>query len=169
VELRDLLTGGDRRSIARADEALQIARIDREAVDELARLAVDEDALVSSRALDVLEKLVHEVPEWIEPHRSVFLAKLDSPFWEARLQCVRAIPLLEWNAEERPKVIDALRRHIDDEQKFVRCWALDAFAMVANDPSHASELSERLSEFLGSGVPSMQARARAVVKRLARP
>ncbi len=170
MELRDLLTGGDRRSIARADEALQIALADRKAVDELARLTADPDPLVASRSLDVLEKLVHKVPEWIEPHRMVFLHNTTHPYWEARLQCVRAIPLLKWNLFERLQVIMSLRQRIVDEQKFVRCWALDSFAQLAgDDPELNRELAQHVERFMSSGVPSMTARAKAIVKRMNRP
>jgi HEAT repeat protein len=167
VELRDLLTGGDRRSIAQADKALQIAREDRAAVDELARLTGDEDWLVAQRACDVLEKLLRERPEWVQPHRQVFFSLLSSPYWETRLQCVRALPLFAWSAKKRRAVVEVLRKAIDDEQKFVRCWALDGFAlMVADEPAFQTELLGRVSEFLGSDAPSMRARAKAIAKRL---
>src|SRR5579862_4573007 len=96
MTVRDLLTGGDRRSIARAPDALAIAREDREAVDELARLTGDSDWLVAQRACDVLEKLLRERPEWVQPHKLAFLEMLKSPYWETRLQCVRALPLFAW-------------------------------------------------------------------------
>ncbi len=167
MQLRDLLTGGDRRSIAHASQALAFARDDSEAVAELACLTSDTDPLVAMRACDVLEKLLHEDVTQVQPYKDVFIRQLQSPFWESRLQCVRALPLFHWSAEERPAVIQALRERIDDEQKFVRCWALDGFALlVAADPGVRAELDQRLAEFLGSGVPSMQARARAIVKRL---
>jgi HEAT repeat protein len=169
MQLRDLLTGGDRRSVAQAEEALAIARQDRKAVNELARLTTDPDPLVASRSLDVLEKLVHEVPEWVEPHRMVFLHNVDHEYWEARLQCARAIPLLNWNPNERIKLIKSLRQRIDDDQKFVRCWALDSFAqLVGDDTDLREELDRHLASFLNSGVPSMVARARAIVKRMTR-
>jgi HEAT repeat protein len=167
MQLRDLLTGGNRRSLAQANEALAIARQDRDAVDQLARLTGDPDPLVAQRACDVLEKLVRERPDWVQPHKRVFLDLVSSPYWETRLQCVRAIPLFKWESEERPRVVEALRQRIDDEQKFVRCWALDGFAQLAADaPSIRDELKGRLSDFLGSGIPSMQARARAIETRL---
>ncbi|HLK15980.1 MAG TPA: hypothetical protein VKT78_14335 [Fimbriimonadaceae bacterium] len=168
MTLRDLLTGGDRRSIARASEALDIARQDQAAVDELARLTAGPDPLVAERALDVLEKLVHERPEWLQPHRQVFVDLLAHPHWECRLQCVRAIPALTWTQQERSAVVERLREAIDDSQKFVSCWALDGYARLAdNDPIKRKEIDRRLTEFLGSGVPSMRARARAIAKRLA--
>jgi hypothetical protein len=92
--LRDLLLGGDRRSIARSGLALKLVRSSPERVAELAALAGDEDPLVSQRALDLLEKLALGQPEWIEPHKHLFIGALaDSDRWEVRLQIVRALPL----------------------------------------------------------------------------
>ena len=109
MQLRALLTGGDRRSIAQANRALEIARGDREAVAELAGLTGDDDWLVGQRACDALEKLAHEKPEMVDPYKRVFVDHINSPYWEVRLQCVRAIPLFAWTADEKLNIISALR------------------------------------------------------------
>ena len=167
MRLRDLLCGGDRRSLARAGEALAIAREDPDALAELARLAYDPDPLVAQRACDTLEKLLKDRIDWVQPHKHVFLDQIASPFWETRLQCVRAVSQFDWTEDETAKVIEALRPRILDEQKFVRCWALDSFSLFAEIyPELIPELDAHISEFLRSGVPSMQARARAIVRRL---
>jgi hypothetical protein len=165
MELRDLLTGGDRRSIARADEALAMAREEPALIAELARLAYDEDWLVGQRACDTLEKLLRENHPAVAPYKEVFLHLVQSPYWETRLQCVRALPLFEWAGKDRDRVVEALREHIDDEQKFVRCWSLTGFAMMASAEDRPY-LDNRIAEFIGSGVPSMIARAKAIVKLL---
>jgi len=70
-ELRSLLSGGDRRSIAHSARALRIVHSDPSRVADLAALTADDDWLISLRALDLLEELAHEHPEWVEPHRKV--------------------------------------------------------------------------------------------------
>ena len=52
--LRELLSGRDRRSIARASDVLAMARANIALVTDLAALADDDDWLVAERALDVL-------------------------------------------------------------------------------------------------------------------
>jgi hypothetical protein len=99
--LRDLLQGGDRRSIARSNRALVRVRADPSLVRVLVDLTGDPDWLVSFRALDLLEKLSHEQPAWVAPHRKLFLGPLaDSSNWELRLQVVRALPLFDWTPAE---------------------------------------------------------------------
>jgi hypothetical protein len=105
--LRPLLSGGDRRSIAQSARALKLVRADPALVAQVARLAVDKDWLVSMRAMDVLEKLAHERPEWIQPHKHLFIGPLaDSAQWEIRLQVVRALPLLSWSTADKKRVLE---------------------------------------------------------------
>lgn len=74
--LRSLLAGGDRRSIAGSNRALALVRATPERVAEVAALATDTDWLVSMRALDLLEKLVHDQSELVQPYRGVFIGPL---------------------------------------------------------------------------------------------
>lgn len=69
--MRRALTGGDRRSLQGANGVLALVREAPTRVSEPAALANDEDALVSMRALDLLEMLAHEHPEWVQPHRAL--------------------------------------------------------------------------------------------------
>jgi hypothetical protein len=66
-------------------------------VADLVALTNDDDWLVSQRALDLLEKFAHDHPEWVEPHKHVFIGPLaESDKCEVRLQIVRALPLFVW-------------------------------------------------------------------------
>jgi hypothetical protein len=82
-------------------------------VAELAALTFDEDWLVSMRALDLLEKIAHQAPELVQPHKKLFLGPMaESEKWEVRLQIVRALPLLRWTAAERKRAVEILRRNV---------------------------------------------------------
>lgn len=160
-----MLSGGDRRSIARSNEVLPLALGDPELVDELAKLAKDPDWLVAMRSVDLLDKVVRAHPEWVQPHRRLFLELLNDEHWEIRLQCVRTAPLLEWTEQERKELLLNLSRMIDDDQKFVQAWALDAFALLSG-PNEQGHLLAALHRFLETGSPALKARAKAIVKRL---
>ncbi|HQZ41141.1 MAG TPA: hypothetical protein PLH72_19120, partial [Vicinamibacterales bacterium] len=71
--LRAMLLGGDRRSIAGSNGVLAMLRVHPERVAGVAALAEDADWLVSLRALDVLENLVHEHADWVDPYRHLFI------------------------------------------------------------------------------------------------
>ena len=168
--LRDLLLGGDRRSIARSGQALTLVRAEPERVAEVAALARDEDQLISQRALDLLEKLAHEQPAWIEPHKRLFIGSLaDSDRWEVRLQIVRALPHFRWTKAQRPRVLEILRRDVTHPQKFVKAWALDSLATLAReDPALRRFVFRHLRSFERSGSKALGARARHVRERLSR-
>src|SRR6478672_1301403 len=100
-DIRTLLAGGDRRSIMESNRARSLIERDPSRVGELAALTNDADWLVSMRALDLLEKLAHEHPDWIEPHKTIFIGPLaQSDKWEVRLQIARALPLFRWNPSQ---------------------------------------------------------------------
>src|SRR5579862_3697764 len=132
-EVRSFLAGGDRRSQARAKAVLdRVLAGNERLVSELAELARDEDWLVSMRALDLLEKVAHTRPDWVEPFKDVFIGELaDSDRWEIRLEIVRALPLFTWTAAERRRAVAILERDVDFPQTFVRAWALDGLAIFA--------------------------------------
>jgi hypothetical protein len=60
-------------------------RADPARISELLALTKDQDWLVVMRATDLLEKLAHERPEWVDPYKEIFLSELaDSDKWEIR-------------------------------------------------------------------------------------
>ena len=136
-EFRALLSGGDRRSIADSQRVRTLIDRRPSRLKELAALTTDDDWLVTQRALDLLEKLAHEHPDWVEPYRTVFIGPLaESDKWEIRLQVVRA-------------------------------WALDGLATLSvRRPKLASLVMRQLAAFEQSSSKALQARARAIRERL---
>ena len=165
--LRPLLEGGDRCSIARSDAALERVRARPELVGELAALTGDADWLVAMRAVDLLEKFAHEHPDWVEPHKRLFIGPLaDSDKWEVRLQVVRALPLFRWSGAELRRAEEIVRRDIAHPQTFVRAWAADSLARFAEkNPALLPDLERCLAQFDASGSKALATRAREIRKR----
>jgi HEAT repeat protein len=166
--LRQLLSGGDRRSIADSNRARELVGAKPARVAELASLTTDDDWLVSMRALDLLEKIAHEQADLVKPYKQAFLGPLaDSDKWEIRLQIVRALPLLPWTRDERTRAVEILRRNVEYPQTFVRAWALDSLATFAvDDPRLMRVVKKLLGDFERSGSKALQARARNIRARL---
>jgi len=166
--LRPLLAGGDRRSSARSPRALALVAGNPSRVAELAGLVADDDWLVSMRALDLLEKLAHTHPGWVEPHKRVFIGPLaDSDQWEIRLQIVRALPLFAWRGAARQRAIAILKRDVDFPQTFVRAWALDSLSIFAQqDPALVPIVRRAVKTFETSGSKALAARAKHIRARL---
>ena len=167
--LKPLLTGGDRRSITGSNEAMALICARPARIAELAALAEDRDWLVSLRAMDLLEKLVHKHAAWVEPYHRLFLGPLaDSDKWEMRLQIVRGLPFLKLSRAERKRAVAILLRDLEHPRKFVQAWALDSLAHFAKDDvTLRPVLRAHLEIFERSGSPALEARARAIRKSLA--
>ena len=168
ISLRGLLSGGDRRSLARSARASALVNAKPERISELAALLKDDDWLVVMRALDLLEKLAHQHPDWVDPYKRLFVGPLaDSEKWEIRLQIVRLLPLLDWPPRDRPRVLEILRRDLEHTQKFVRAWALDSLATFAHeDRSLLAIVTSQLESFERSNSKALATRARLIRARL---
>lgn len=168
--LRTLLTGGDRRGLARAAEALAAVEADPARVADLLVLTRDTDPLVVERAADLLEKLARAHVDWIEPHKDIFLGPLaSSDRWEVRLQVVRALPLFAWKGRDRARAVRVLRANVAHPQLFVRAWALDGLATMAGaNAALRAEVRRHMRAFERSGKKSLIARARQIRARLER-
>jgi len=166
-DVRRLLTGGDRRSIADSKKARALVEANPPLATELVRLTKDEDWLVTQRAIDLLEKLAHDHPEWIAPHKRVFIGPLAaSDKWEIRLQVVRALPLFKWTPAQMKRVEAILLENVSFPQTFVRAWALDGLAQIAaGRPRLKPTVAKYLREFERSPSKALQARARNIRKR----
>ena len=166
-DIRRLLTGGDRRSIA--DSKQVRARIEAEPglVDSVALLTTDDDPLVVQRAIDLLEKLAHDHNDWVAPHQQVFIGPLaEHEMWEVRLQIVRALPLFKWTPTQMKRVEAILLDNVKYPQTFVRAWALDSLALIsATRPALRPRVKRYLTEFERSQSKALQARARNIRAR----
>src|SRR5258708_4792334 len=170
ADIRWLLTGGDRRSIADSNRVRTMVERDASLVQELAALTADEDWLVAQRALDLLEKLARQHPDWIEPHKRVFIGPLAaSDKWEIRLQIVRALPLFRWSPVQSKRVEAILLECVSFPQPFVRAWSLDSLMTLALKRAALMPIVQRhLREFERSSSKALQARARNIKARLAK-
>src|SRR5438552_4145103 len=169
-DFRALLSGGDRRGIARSARVRALIEKRPARVKDLAALTRADDWLVAQRALDLLEKLAHDHPDWIEPYKQVFIGPLaDSDKWEIRLQIVRALPLFRWTAAESRRIERILLENVAFPQTFVRAWALDSLATLSEGKAKLLPIVlQHLEAFAQSSSKALQARARAIRERRAR-
>ena len=167
-EIRLLLSGGDRRSIAKSHRVRVLVENNPSLVTELAALTGDNDWLVTQRALDLLEKLAHDHADWVAPHKKIFIGPLaTSDKWEIRLQIVRALPLFRWSPTQARRVEEILLENVAFPQTFVRAWALDGLATLATrKDTLMPSVRKYLRDFERSPSKALQARAKHIRARL---
>ena len=115
-----------------------------------------------------MEKLARDHPARIEPHKHIFIGPLaQSDKWEIRLQIVRALPLFRWSLAQTRRVEEILITNVSYPQTFVRAWALDGLATLAERrPTLRPIVRRHLREFEASSSKALQARARHIRARL---
>jgi hypothetical protein len=168
AEIHRLLSGGDRRSIADSNRVRTLMENDPSLVTVLVALTTEEDWLVVQRALDLLEKLARDHIDWIAPHKKIFIGPLAaSDKWEIRLQIVRALPLFHWGLAQERRVEQVLLENVTFPQTFVRAWALDGLATLAERRVALRPVVRRhLRAFERSSSKALQARAKHIRGRL---
>lgn len=147
LDPRVVLSGGDPRSLGRAQEVVDAVLSDHDLLPGLFGAVMDEDELVRMRAGDALEKVCRERPEWLVPYVDRLLTELaairqDSVRWHVA-QMLGEVPLSEGQREDAARLLE---RFADEEDGgFVVAHALTSLAALAeDDPALRRSLRGRL-------------------------
>ena len=172
IPLRDLLTGGDRRSIGRVPDVLRILRRQPRRARELIVTLSDADPIVRMRAADALEKASAAHPELLRPHqRILFRLARYATQQELRWHLAQLVPRLPLTAHQRLEAAAVFGSYLRDRSAIVRSSAMQALADLASvDGRLWARVVRRLRRLTITGTPAMRARGRRLLKALgARP
>jgi hypothetical protein len=160
-----MLSGGDRRSIGRANEVAALVFAKRERVDELAELLWDTDALVRMRAADALEKLSRDHIEWLQPHRAELLGLMaEATQQELRWHLAAMIPRLDLTPEERRRCAAILEKYLEDRSSIVKTCAMQGlWELARRDAEMRPKIADLVRELTRSGTAAMRARGRKLL------
>jgi hypothetical protein len=164
--LEDLLTGGDRRSIGRANEVAALVLRKPQRFPELIGFLWSDDPVVRMRAADATEKISAKKSGLLEPFKAELLGLLlEAKQKELRWHLALMIPRLPLTRNERQRAAEGLRRYLRDTSSIVKTFALQGLAELAEaDHSLLPETREILEEAERAGTPAMKARARKLLK-----
>lgn len=167
--LRQVLSGGDRRSIGRADEVAAQAPGDPALFDELIRCMADDDPVIAMRAADAAQKAAVHTPALLATHSRVILGALSrSPHQEVRWHVAQMIPCLSLSKAQRSQARKLLMRYLDDASRIVRVCAMQALAdLTRQEPGWREEILTLLRDLAHTGSPAVRARARKLIGELA--
>jgi hypothetical protein len=165
--LLDKLTGGDRRSIGRADEVAKLVLKQPAFFRELMTGIRDADPLVCMRAADAAEKVSRKRPELLHPFQAELLRLLDEASQqELRWHLAQMVPRLPLTQKQRVRAASALRRYLEDPSSIVKTCALQALAEIAaRDASLQPEVKTLLQKAVRTGTPAMKARSRKLLRQ----
>ena len=165
--LLDKLTGGDRRSIGRAEEVVERVLKQPALFGQLMTGLRDLDPLVRMRAADVAEKASLKQPELLRPFRAELLRLLDEATQqELRWHMAQMVPRLPLSSKERLRAASALRRYLEDPSSIVKTCALQALAEIAaGEASLQPEVKALLQTAVRTGTAAMKARSRKLLSQ----
>lgn len=163
-----LLQGGDRRTIGRADQAAAMVLKDPKLFPELIAGLWSDDPLVRMRAADAAEKVTRNRRELLGPYKKELLGLMtEARQQELRWHLAAMVPRLPLNARERLLVASLLNRYLEDRSSIVKTFALQGLADLAqDDPGLRPRVLEILREATRTGTAAMKARSRKLLSRL---
>jgi HEAT repeat protein len=171
AELRELLSGGDRRSIGRVPHVLRLLAADPQVFGPLVAALSDSDPLVRMRAADALEKATVREAAPLQPYKRILLRlAASSQQQEVRWHLAQLLPRLGLRAAQRRSAAHALRGYLDDRSAIVRTFALQGLADLASQDASLKPLARRSLRWAAQeGTPAMRARAKRLMRELELP
>lgn len=121
------------------------------------------------RCADALEKASKKHPELLQPHKAALLGEVGAiDQQEVQWHVAQMLPRLSLNQAERHKAMKLLERYFQtSKSSIVRVNALQAIVELAGqDTSLSDVVNDYLRQALEAPAPSLQARARKLIKRL---
>jgi hypothetical protein len=164
--LKDLLSGGDRRSLGRSSEAEKIVLRQPRHFAELIQCMWSDNPVVRMRAADAAEKVTVRRPELLRPHKEELLGLLaEAEQIELRWHLAQLVPRLDLSARERERAAANLQRYLEDRSSIVKTCAIQGLADLARQDASLQDTVKRiLKESLRTGTVALKARARKLLK-----
>jgi hypothetical protein len=168
--LLEMLTGGDRRSIGRSNEAVAKVLAEPGLFGVLFEGLLDADPLVRMRSADAVEKITVLHPEYLQPFKQRLLDQVAlTDQQEVRWHTAQLIPRLALSPEERSRAVSILEGYLSDKSSIVKTFAMQALADLAvQDAGLRGTIVPMLEALTQQGTPAMQSRGRKLLARLKR-
>jgi len=170
TSIADLLSGGDRRSLGRADRVAAMVADNPRLFPELIAGLWSDDRLVRMRAADAAEKVTRKHPDLLRSRKKEMLGLMaESVEPELRWHLALMVSRLALNVKERQVAISLLIGYLEDRSSIVRTFALQGLAELAlksDDADLRFQVTEILRQVVRGGTPAMKARSRKLLKQM---
>lgn len=167
-KLLDDLSGGDRRSIGKAD--LVAAQVLRQPglLNMIIEGFAHDEPVVRTRSADVAEKVSRSKPDLLAPHKKALLDLLSGATEAAiKWHLAQIVPRLDLDPIERARTFEALKRYLSDTSRIVQASALQALVdLTVDDPAHRRIVASQVETMSRNGSPAVKARARKLKLKL---
>ena len=166
--IRDLLSGGDRRSIGKSNAL--VAKLEKrpELLPELLHEMWNADPVIAMRAADALEKVTRKRPEVLQRFKKELLGLAEeTPQQELRWHLAAMLPRLQLSSAERQRVMQTLTGYLEDKSSIVKTFALQGmFDLSVQHSELRHQVEELLTVAVSTGTAAMRARARKLLRQM---
>jgi hypothetical protein len=169
-DLLIMLSGGDRRSIGRADEAVTLVLAEPALLGVLFDGMTSNDPVLCMRSADVAEKVSSVRPELLIPYSTLLIETLaGQKQQEVRWHVAPMLSRLALAGADEERVLRILFSFTDDRSRIVRTAAMQALSdMALRSVRFIPEVLPHIRHLTKTGSPAMQSRGRRLIAELER-
>jgi hypothetical protein len=170
MDILTKLSGGDRRSIGRANEVVADVLKNPARFREVFDAMMASDPVVRMRAADVVEKVSAKRPDLLQPFARRLLDDVGrNPQQEVQWHVAQMVPRLDLTDAQRQQAADLLMAFLTGQSRITKVAAMQGLAELAlRDPELRAKIGPMLGELTKTGSAAMQARGRTLLTRFAR-
>ena len=164
-----MLAGGERKSIGKANEVVKLVRNDKALFDEVFEGIFNEDPIISIRSADVVEKVSRKNPSLIQNKKEIIFKNLHKfELFESKMSIAQIIGYLILNKKELPLAVNHLFKWLNEEKNiFVKVNCMTGLTDIAlKHPELKNEVIASINDQMVKGSAAIKARGRKELKRL---
>ncbi len=167
-DIFSVLAGGDRRSIGRVAEVVDVVLNQKDQLPVLIEGMTHDDPVVRMRCADAAEKISLKKPGWFSGVRSRILEiGQTSSRQEVRWHVAQILPRIGLGQTDRAAAVQLMIEYLEDKSRIVTVSAMSALAELSNgDTDLSRKIVPYLSRFAENGTPAQRSRARKLLLKL---
>ena len=163
------LSGGDLRSIGRANEVVEDVLKDQKLFAAVFKGMLNEDPIIRMRSADVIEKVSSQHPEYLQPFKTQLINEISRiEQKEVRWHVVQMFSYLKIDSKERGRIVDILLSYIESSKsKIVITFSLQTLADFAErDENIRPSIIEIIEKIMIDGSSAIVSRGKKLIKNL---
>ena len=164
-DIEKLLSAGDLRSAGNSEKVVKMVLSKPALFNEVIDVILSENPGAKMRASDAIEKITRSHPEYLIPHKKLFLTKIAGINQkEVRWHTAQILPRLNLTKREREKVYNLMMKYLDDESSIVRTFAMQALTDIAlQETSYIPRVEKLIQKLMKNGTPAMKSRGKKLL------
>jgi hypothetical protein len=163
-----MLLGGDRRSIGRANEVVQIILQQPEKFDDLFQGFYELDPIIKMRTADAIEKITAEKPDLLIPYKQRIIDLVDKINQiEVQWHFAQIIPRLPLSEIEIYKAYQMIENYLLSTSAIVKTFSYQCLLELAlQDPALLPQTRKHLEIGMTSPTKAVQSRCHKLLKEI---